>query len=249
MGSSRRPVQRWWGIGTLLLAVLALLAAGRCAVTMVYLGFEFSAEVNPIATPASYYVYVDGGSAPFTSAAVALAVAMLAVLVGMTWAGVRMTGRPTVLFTVWSICLMLAAMFPTDDSPEIVSFGGWVHQFAGGGILALLSLAGLAAAPRLAESPAWRPVVWIVRVLSVGAALLAVVYLLSRAIEFIPGMEVEPFGITDVDGALQRMVLGFDIGVVTALAVHLARVSWLTLHEGTDTWQPEPKTPSAPLGS
>jgi hypothetical protein len=91
----------------------------------------------------------------------------------MARAGVRLADRPTVLFTVWALCLVLAAVFPTDDSPNIETFAGWVHQFAGAGILALLSFAGLAAAPRLAESPPWRPVVGVVRALSVGAAVLA----------------------------------------------------------------------------
>ena len=228
----RWSARRWWGIGTLALAVLALLAAARSAITLVYLGVAFRAEVNPFATPVSYYVFAPGGKSLFVSAAVALAVGMLAVLVGMTWAGVRMAGRPTVLFSTWSLCLILAAIFPTDDSPNIETLVGLVHQFAGAGILALLSLAGLAAAPRLAESPAWAPVVRLVRVLSVGAAMLAIAYLLSRAIDFIPGFVV-PFGYTDVDGILQRLVFAFDIGVVAALAAHLIRVSWLSLRDRT----------------
>ncbi|WP_232662272.1 DUF998 domain-containing protein [Pseudonocardia sp. TRM90224] len=239
MATKHRPAKRWWGIGTLLLALLALVSAARCAITLVYLGFEYSAEVNPIATPASYYVFTDGGGPPYTTAAVALAVAMLAVLVGMTWAGVRMAGRPTMLYTVWSMCLLLAAIFPTDNSPNIETFGGWVHQFAGAGILALLSFAGFAAAPRLAENPSWAPVVGQLRMLSAGAAVLALAYLLSRAIEFIPGMVV-PFGITDVDGALQRMVFAFDIAVIAALAVHLVRVSVTTLRDKAEAWTADP---------
>jgi hypothetical protein len=239
----RQSARRWWGIGTLALAVVALLAAARAAITLVYLGVAYRTEVNPIATPVSYYVFAPGGNALFVSASVALAVGMLAVLVGMTWVGVRMAGRPTVLFSVWSSCLLLAAIFPTDESPNVETLVGWVHQFAGAGILALLSLAGLAAGPRLAESPAWLPVVRQVRVLSVGAAMLAVAYLLSRAIEFIPGFVV-PFGFTDVDGILQRMVFAFDIGVVAALAANLIRVSWLNLRDRTEAWKSETAEPS-----
>ena len=228
MQARSRSARRWWGVGTLLLAVLALLSAARCVITMIYLGFEFRAELNPIRTPASYYVFVEGGSAPFTSAAVALAVAALAVLVGMTWAGVHLSGRPTVLFGVWSLCLVLAAMFPTDNSADITSFSGWVHQFAGAGILLLLSFAGLAAAPRLAESPSWAPVVGIVRLLSIGAGVLTAMYLAFRIVQFAPAV-FAVIGIVDVGGALQRASMGFQIGVVMALAWHLMLLSWQSL--------------------
>ena len=216
------------GVATLLLAVLALLSAARSSVIMVYLGVTFRAEVDPISAPLSYYVFVDGGQELFNSAAVALAIGALALLVGLARAGVRMAGSPTVLLTVWALSLVLAAVFPADDSPQILTVGGWVHQFAGAGILALLSLAGLAAAPRLAESPAWRPVVPTVRVLSAGAAVLAVAYVVSRLDDVMPGI----FGAVDVGGILQRMVLAFDVAVVAALAVQLVRVSWVAVRSG-----------------
>src|SRR5918997_1866829 len=134
------------GLATLLLAVIALLALARSTVIMVYLGVTYFHEVDPISVRLSYYAFVEGGEQLFFSAAVALAVGTLAVLVGMARSGVRMAGRPTVLLTVWAVCLVLAAVFPADDSPQVMTFGGWVHQFAGAGILALLSFAVLAAA-------------------------------------------------------------------------------------------------------
>jgi hypothetical protein len=216
------PHRRWLGVGTLLLAVLALLAASRATFIVIYLNVAFHDEFNPVTTPLSYYVLVDGGSQMFASAAVALAVGVLAVLLGMARAGVRLAGRPTVLFSVWALCLVLSAVFPIDDAPVILTFAGWVHQFAGAGILAFLSFAGLAAAPRLAENPAWRPVVGTVRTLSIGAAVLAAAYIVSRLDDVFPGL----FGDIDIGGFLQRGVLAFDIGVVAALAVHLVRVSW-----------------------
>ena len=220
-----RPGGRWWSIATILLAVIALLAAARASVVMIYLGVAFRGEVDVISAPLSHYAYVEGGDQMFASGAVALAVGMLAVLLGMARAGVRLAGRPTVLFSVWTLCLVLAAVFPTDQSPNIETFGGWVHQFAGAGILALLSLAGLAAAPRLAESPSWQPVVGIVRALSIGAAVLAAAYVIGRVDEVVPWFGGIVGGI-EVGGMLQRLVLAFDVAVVAALAVHLVRVSW-----------------------
>lgn len=233
-----RSGQRWLSIGTLLLAVVALLAAARATIIMIYLGVAFRDEVDPISQPLSFYVFVDGGGQLFNSAVVALAVGVLAVLLGMARAGVRVAGRPTVLFTTWALCLILAAIFPTDDSPKILTFAGWVHQFAGAGILALLSLAGFAAAPRLAESPAWRPVVWLVRALSVGAALLAVAYVVSRLSDWFPGF-VAVFGGIDPGGLLQRLALVFHGAVVAALAVQLARVTWPAVRARAEPWGPD----------
>jgi hypothetical protein len=241
MGSRERLGRRWLGVGTFLLAVLALLAAGRAALTMIYLGFAYSDEFNPVTTPLSYYVLADGPSQMFTSAAVALAVGALAVLLGMARAGVRMAGRPTVLFAVWALCLVLAAVFPIDDAPRVATFAGWVHQFAGAGILALLSFAGLAAAPRLAEHPAWRPVVGTVRTLSLIAAVLASAYIVSRLDDVFPGV----FGAIDIGGFLQRAVLAFDVAVVTALAVHLVRVSWPAVRRRTEPWAADGTAPTA----
>ncbi|WP_219418904.1 DUF998 domain-containing protein [Pseudonocardia nigra] len=232
METTHRLGRRWLGIGTLLLAVLALVAAARASIIMIYLGVAFVDEVNPVSVPLSYYVFVDGGEQLFVSAAVALAVGVLAVLLGMARAGVRLAGRPTVLFTVWALCLVLAAVFPTDGSPDIETFGGWMHQFAGAGILALLSFAGLAAAPRLAEHPSWRPVVDVVRALSIGAAVLAAAYVLGRVHEVVPGFL--EFGGVDIGGILQRMVLAFDVAVVAALAVQLVRVSWPAVRARAD---------------
>jgi Protein of unknown function (DUF998) len=220
MGGAERSARL--GVATLVLAVLALLAAARASIIMIYLGVAYRNELDPVTAPLSYYVLVPGGEQLFTSAAVAMAVGTLAVLVGMARSGVRMAGRPTILFAVWALCLVLAAVFPTDDAPQILTFGGWVHQFAGAGILALLSFAGLAATPRLAESSAWRSVVPTVRMLSIGAAVLAVAYAVGRLDDLFPGL----LGSVDIGGVLQRMVFAFQVAVVAALAVQLVRVSW-----------------------
>jgi hypothetical protein len=229
-----RRARGWWGIATLLLATGALLAAGRAAITMVYLGVAYRDQLNPITRPASYYVYIDGGRGPFETASIVLALGVFGLLIGMAGAGVRMAGRPTVLFGIWACCMLLAAIFPTDDSPAIETVAGLIHQFAGVGILALLSFAGLAAAPRLAESPAWRPVVGIVRLLSIGAASLATAYVMTRMVQFDPEL-LGLVGGVDIGGILQRLVFGFDIGVIAALAVHLVRVSWNALRSWGDT--------------
>jgi uncharacterized protein DUF998 len=230
------------GVASLLFAVLALLALARSTVIMVYLGVTHFREVNPISVPLSYYAFVEGGEQLFFSAAVALAAGTLAVLVGMARSGVRMAGRPTVLLSVWALCLVLAAVFPADDAPRIMTFGGWVHQFAGAGILALLSFAGLAAAVRLSEKPEWAPVVSTVRTLSTAAAILAAAYVASRLNDIVPGI----YGPVDVGGILQRMVLAFHVAVVTALAVQLVRVSWPVVWRRAAATQPPSASTATP---
>jgi len=212
---------------------------------MIYLGFAYRDQLNPITRPASYYVYVDGGRAPFETSSILLALGVFGLLIGMAGAGVRMAGRPTALFGIWACCMLLAAIFPTDDSPDIQTIDGLIHQFAGVGILVLLSFAGLAAAPRLAESPAWRPVVGIVRLLSIGAALLATAYVATRLVQLDPLLLALSGGI-DIGGILQRLVFGFDIGVIAALAAHLVRVSWNALRSWADTWNGDAATPPCP---
>jgi hypothetical protein len=219
----------------------ALLAAGRAAITMVYLSVAYSDQLNPITRPASYYVYVDGGRGPFETSSILLALGVFALLIGVVGAGVRMAGRPTVLFGIWACCMLLAAIFPTDDSPDIETVAGAIHQFAGVGILALLSFAGLAASPRLVESPEWRPVVGFVRLLSICAAFLATAYVMTRLVQLDPVLLALSGGV-DIGGILQRMVFGFDIGVIAALAVHLVRVSWHALRR----WDAPASLPSSP---
>lgn len=218
-------------LGALLLAAVALAAAARATVTVVYLGVVYRDQLDPFSVAASYYVFVDGGEQPFVSAAVALAVGTLALLVGLAAAGLRMAGRPGVLIAVWALCLVLAAIFPTDPEPGVLTLHGWVHQFAGAGILALLSLAGLAAAPRLAEHRDWRPVVGVVRWLSTAAAVLAVLYLLSRLPDLVPAWS-GMYGGMETGGLLQRLTLAFDVAVLVTLAVHLLRVSWPAVRYG-----------------
>jgi hypothetical protein len=80
-----------------------------------------------------------------------------------------------------------------------------------------------------------------VRALSVGAAVLAVVYVVSRLNDWIPGF-VSVFGGVDPGGILQRMALVFQGAVVAALAVQLVRVSWPGLR---GPWLPDSAVPSA----
>ena len=234
-----------FGLVCLLLAVIALAAAVRALFLVVYLAIAFRLDVNPISQPLSMYAFVEGGGGEvFGSAAFTLAAAMAALLLGMIHAGVRMRGAPAVYFSLWASCLVLATAFPTDQAPSIETMSGWVHQAAGGGILALLALGGFALLPRLAEQPRWRRTVGTVKALSAWTATIAVVYVVSRLNDWFPQL----FGWTlgfDPGGILQRLALAVDAAVIVALAIHLIRLHWPVLR---DSGGPDPDSTPAPRG-
>lgn len=216
--------ERWLGVGTLVLAVVALLVAAGATGTVFYLAVAFHGEVDVVAAPLSHYIFVEGGIQLVSLASVAFAVGALAALVGMARAGVRVVGYPTVLFTGWAICLLLAAIFPTDPSPRVETFVGLVHQLAGAGIFALPCFAGLAVAARLAERSEWRAVVGVVRALSLGSAVLAMAYGVGRLDEVVLGLH-DLYGGVEMGGILQRAKLTFDGAFIAVLAVNLVRVT------------------------
>jgi hypothetical protein len=220
------------GLVSLVLAVVALVAAARALALVVYLAVAFWSDVDPISQPLSMYVFVDGGGPPFDSAAITLAAAMIALLLGMARAGVRLRGRPAAYFSAWAGCLVVATVFPTDQSPAVETLSGWIHQIAGAGILALLAMGGWALVPRLREAPAWRPTAGVVRALTAGTAGLAVAYVVSRLGDWFPDLVDVTLGF-DPGGLLQRLALTVDAAVIAALAIHLIRVTWPTVrHHG-----------------
>lgn len=223
--------KRWLGKGTLVLAGIALLVAAGATGTVFYLAVAFHGQVDVIAAPLSHYVYVAGGIELVSIASVAFAVGALAVLVGMARTGVRMVGYPTVLFTGWAICLLVAAIFPTDPSPRVETLVGLVHQIAGAGIFALPCFAGLATAARLAERAEWRSLVGAVRALSVGSAALAMAYGVGRLDEVVVGMN-DLYGGVEMGGILQRAKLTIDGATLAVLAVNLVRVAGHAVRTG-----------------
>jgi Protein of unknown function (DUF998) len=227
----QRPGHRL-GLVSLVLALVALVAAARALALVVYLAVAFWSDVDPISQPLSMYVFVDGGGPPADSAALTLAASMAALLVGMARAGVRLRGKPAAYLSAWAGCLVVATVFPTDQSPSIETVAGWIHQIAGAGVLALLALGGWALVPRLRESPAWRPTAGVVRALTAGTAGLAVAYVVSRLGDWFPELVDVTLGF-DPGGLLQRLALTADAAVICALAVHLIRVTWPGLrHHG-----------------
>lgn len=214
-----------FGLVSLAFALVALVAAVRALGLVIYLAVAFWSDVDPISQPLSMYVFIDGGGPPADSAALTLAGAMVALLLGMSRAGVPLGGKPAAYLSAWAGCLVVATVFPTDRSPSIETVAGWIHQVAGAGFLALLALGGWALLPRLREAPEWRPTAGVVRALTAGTAGLAVAYVVSRLGDWFPDLVDVTLGF-DPGGLLQRLALTADAAVIGALAIHLVRVSW-----------------------
>jgi hypothetical protein len=213
------------GLVSLLLAVVTLIAALRALTLVLYLAYAYRFDVDPISQPLSMYVFVQGGVETVDSAALTLAAAMVTLLLGMRRAGVPLAGRPAVYLSAWAGCLVVATVFPTDRAPFVETATGWVHQFAGGGVLGLLAMGGWALVPRLRAVPEWRATAGVVRALTAGTAGIAVAYVVSRLGDWFPDLVGVTLGF-DPGGLLQRLALTADATVITALAIHLIRLTW-----------------------
>jgi hypothetical protein len=232
---------------SLLLAIVTLVAALRALSLIVYLAIAYRFDVDPISQPLSMYVFVQGGDETFDSAAFTMAAAMITLLLGMRRAGVPLAGRPAAYLSAWAGCMVVATLFPTDRAPFVETATGWVHQLAGGGILALLAMGGWALLPRLRAIPEWRPTAGVVRALTAISAGLAVAYVVSRLGDWFPDLVDVTLGF-DPGGLLQRLALTVDATVLAALAIHLIRLTWPAMRHhlrhphdtGSDSDSPAP---------
>jgi len=200
----------------------ALLTLAGSAISMLVLIFAYTDEVNPFATPASMYVHAGAKAATlFTAAVLALAFAGTAIVTGMRRLGVRLHGVPAVLLSVWIASVVLVALFPTDPGAAVTSTSGWIHRFAAVGVLGILPTAGMFVATRLRTESARAATG--VRWLSLLGILLSLGCLASRLPDMAPGWTVAQFlQQYPVDGLLQRMLFGVEIGILAVPAGMLA---------------------------
>jgi hypothetical protein len=149
---------RWLGVFSVLaclLALVSLLGLVRSLMAMTYLNVRFVHEVNPLSRAVSYYVFTERGAGVFAVTLSVVALATFTILVGMAQLRVRIGSAAATLFGVWSVALVLCAVFPTDNAPRIESVHGWIHQFAGASLFVSLPLAGLALGRSLRAQPEW----------------------------------------------------------------------------------------------
>ncbi|MFF5990160.1 DUF998 domain-containing protein [Prauserella flavalba] len=224
---------RWAGAFSVLacvLAVLALLILARSVLAMTYLNVHFAGEVDPLSRAVSYYVFVERGAETFDATLVAVATATATILVGMAQLRVRLGARAVVGFGAWCVALVLCAVFPTDNSPQIETASGWIHQFAGASLFVTLPLAGLALARALGAQPSWAGTARVLRGLALGGVVLALAYLAARLPDLLVWWEFP--GALDwraVSGLIQRGLFTLELAMLLALATRLLVVSWTAI--------------------
>ncbi|MGH3519976.1 MAG: DUF998 domain-containing protein [Haloechinothrix sp.] len=225
-GQEAAVAQRSSAAGMVALSVLAIIGAAHGALVVVYLGFRFSAELDPMAQAVSYYVYVDGARLRFTVALLEIAFAGVALTAGLVRAGVIGRVSALVLMNCWSAGIVLVALFPTDDDPRIMSFSGVVHQVAGASLFVTLPIAALLSLRGISELPEWRDLVGLLRWTSVATLVFALSYLIARLPDIAPTWVVAAWiGDLEVGGLAQRTLFACEAVLVLALAVRLLAVS------------------------
>ncbi|SFB51554.1 Protein of unknown function [Amycolatopsis marina] len=240
MGGDRTQARRarWLGLFSLmacLLALMSLVGLVRSLVAMTYLNVRFVHEVNPVSRAVSYYVFTEHGAEVFAATLVVLAVATLTILIGLVQLRVRIGPAATTLFGVWCLGLVLCAVFPTDNAPRIESVHGLIHQFAGASLFASLPLAGLALARSLRSQPDWAGTGRTVRRLALGAAALAVAYLVARLPDLLPWFTFPAFAdFRAYSGLIQRLLFVLELAMLLVLATRLLTVSWTRLRNRPD---------------
>lgn len=207
--------------GPLVIAAVGVVLLARSTVVMTYLTFAHAGEVDPLSKAASYYVFTDGRNL-FDTAAIGVALGCVAVLIGLRGVGTAIGGAAFWLCVSWAAVVVAAVVFTVDRGGRIESFHGAMHQIAGAGIFALLPVACLAIAPRLAASASFGPIAHAVRQLSIVAAVGAVLYPISRLPEFVSSATLNEL---NVSGLIQRLVFGVDIAILLVVAVRLLQVS------------------------
>jgi Protein of unknown function (DUF998) len=146
-------------------------------------------------------------------AMVALALAAPALLAGLRTVGVAVRGLPTVLMSVWSVGMLLAAIIPTDP-PEVtvMSTAALIHRYASVAAFVALPIAAAVLAARAGGLGA--RVVSTVRRLcvttAVGVALLWYVAF--------PGGRV-------MMGLVERSLVLVEIAILTVLAIGVFRAA------------------------
>ena len=235
MGGDRTQARRarWLGVFSVLaclLALMSLVGLVRSLVAMTYLNVRFVHEVNPLSRAVSYYVFTERGAEVFAATLSVLALATLTILLGLAQLRVRIGRAATTLFGVWCLGLVLCAVFPTDNAPQVESVHGLIHQFAGASLFVSLPLAGLALGRSLRGQPEWAATGRGVRRLALGAATLAVAYLLARLPDLLPWITFPPA--TDFraySGLIQRLLFVLELAMLLMLATRLLQVSWTRL--------------------
>ena len=199
-------------------AVTALGAVGVAVAATGYLHAMAGPEVDPVSHTVSSYVHAVGGPEVFAVAAVSLAAGAVALFFGLATAGVPLDRGTRGLAGVWCASLLLVAVFPSDVPGTEVTVTGAIHNWAGGSVFLCLP----AAAWRMSSAltGAWEVVAGVIRFFAAGAGVALAGFVLTH-----PGV-IRWYGLsTPWHGLGERILLGFQVGMLVTLAARLWRVA------------------------
>lgn len=200
--------------------------------TMIYLHSVSVAELSPVSTTVSDLIFVDGLGWLFGVSTMLLAVASIALTIAL--ARTRLPGGRliTVVLSLWSLGLVVAAAFPTDPiDMATISLVGEIHRYAGATMYASLPVAGWLVYRRSATSPTWAPYRGAIRILSISGALLGVLFTLSHAPKLFPDSPLAGlFNGLLIHGLVERVLILSLFGLLLAIGLGLARAGQPTAH-------------------
>ncbi|MDG4821991.1 DUF998 domain-containing protein [Asanoa sp. WMMD1127] len=146
-------------------------------------------------------------------AMVALALGAPALLAGLRAVGVAIRGLPTVLLSIWSVGMLIAAIIPTDPpGMEVMSTAALIHRYASVAAFVVLPVAAVLIASRFAGLG--RGLASTVRRLAVSCAVgVAVLWYVA-----FPGGRV-------MMGLVERGLVGIEIAILAVLSIGLLRAT------------------------
>ena len=197
-----------------LLALVTTAGLGLAAVLGVFAHVDSDPGLSPVSVTISDYAVSDRGGA-MDVAILLLAVASATLIAGLRAVSAHLRGWPTALLTAWVVGLLICVVVPTDPvgAPETTT-AGYIHRYASG--LAFISLPAAATmlATRFTRDHRWAGAVAGVRrlVVASGAGAVALFYLAF-------------FGGRVMVGLVERVLVIAEVGLVTALALALLKVT------------------------
>src|SRR5690348_4256400 len=195
---------------------LALVAAGGLILTVMLavIGHvDAGSAYNPLTLTVSDYAVSDRGG-PVDMAMVTLALASLALLLGLRVVQAPVRATTAALFLVWVAGLLASAAVPTDPIGAQMSSTGLVHRYASVSAFVSLPLAATVLSLRLDRDRRWQTTGPRMRLL---AAASAAGLLLMLYVAF-PGHRV-------MLGLVERALILVEMGLLAVLAVRLFRVA------------------------
>lgn len=189
----------------------SLIGLGVAALAICYLHIALNDDVNPIRQTVSDYVGYGFGAPLLGACALAFALAALAIIGGLESAGSQDFRVVSLLLGCGVLGLFGMALFPTDLVGSASSAGGELHRWSVALSFVSLPSSGRALAHRICD-PARRRLLRFSTASTTALALLLVSY--------VP-VVFPSVGGPIVIGLTERLLIGFDVVLVAAMACSL----------------------------